>query len=79
MCLTCGARARLVVTVEADHMRHGRMAGKKRMDVVVAAAGSGNCEDMCCSRRRARAVGQGTWTGWSPRSELRVCSGGPVA
>ena len=58
MCLTCGARAQLVVTVEAGRTRHGRTAGRKRVEVVVAAAGSGTCEGVCGSRRRARALGQ---------------------
>ena len=29
VCLTCGARARSVVTVEADRTQHGRMAGEE--------------------------------------------------
>ena len=63
MCLTCGAQALSVVTVEAGRTWHRWTAGRKRLDVVVAAVGSGNFEDIYCSRRRARAVGQGTWTG----------------
>ena len=37
MCLTCGARARSVVTGEAGRTQHGRTAGRNRVGVVVAA------------------------------------------
>ena len=37
MCLTCGARARSVVTREADRTQRGRTSGKKRVGVVAAA------------------------------------------
>ena len=37
---------------------HRRTAGRNRREVVVAAAGSGTCEDLCGGRRRTRALGQ---------------------
>ena len=37
---------------------HGRTTGRNRREVVVAAAGSDTCEDVCGGRRRTRALGQ---------------------
>ena len=57
VCLTCGARARSVVTREADRTQHGRTVGRRRV-VVEAAVGRVPAMGVWRCRRGGRSLEQ---------------------